>query len=252
MIKNTPMWHVTVLTLFPEMFPGYLGCSLAGRGLKEGIWQLDVVDIKDYGLGKHKQVDDTPFGGGAGMVLRPDVLGEAIEKGVLNKYPKRPKLLYMTPRGKVLTQAKALEFTKEKNVAIVCGRFEGLDERVIEEYDIEEVSIGDYVLSGGEVAALTLMDACVRLLPGVMGAEETLHEESFSAESGYEYLLEYPHYTRPSEWKGHEVPDVLRSGNHKAISDWRLEKAQDATKTRRKDLWEQYVAMYLRDNKKGN
>ncbi len=215
----------TVLTIFPEMFPGMLDFSLAGKALKNGLWQLETIDIKQFGHGNYNHVDDTPYGGGAGMVLRADVLEKAIEK------TNKTKILYMSPRGAVLDQKKAVELSKLGEIIILCGRYEGIDERVIEHYGIEEVSIGDYILSGGEPAALILMDAVIRLLPEVVGNAETHSEESFS--SG---LLEYPHYTKPAEWKGMKVPEVLTSGDHKKVADWRKAKALEITKKRRPDL----------------
>ena len=223
-------WHASVLTLYPDMFPGPLGASLSGRALEAEKWALDTVNIRDFGDGKHKNVDDTPAGGGAGMVLRADVLGAAIDSIPDN----RPRLL-MSPRGKPLTQKRVRELTEGNGVIIVCGRFEGVDQRVIDGRDLEEVSIGDYILSGGEIAAITLIDACVRLLPGVMGAEASGEDESF--ESG---LLEYPHYTRPAIWEDQEIPAVLTSGNHKLVDEWRQAEAEDITRKRRPDLWDAF------------
>ena len=221
----------TVLTLYPEMFPGPLGVSLAGRAMSEGKWSLDAVQIRDFATDKHKSVDDTPAGGGAGMVMRADVLAAAIDGSVKPGIP----LLAMTPRGKPLTQARVRELAAGPGVAILCGRFEGIDERLFEARDIEPVSIGDYILSGGEIGALVLLDACVRLLPGVMGAPSSGDEESF--ESG---LLEYPHYTRPVEWEGRTIPEVLRSGDHAKIAAWRKSMAEADTRSRRPDLWERH------------
>lgn len=229
-------WQVQLLTLYPEMFPGPLGHSLAGKALEKGIWSYEAIQIRDYAMDKHKTVDDIPYGGGAGMVLRPDVLGKAIDANVA----KGTKLLYMSPRGRVLDQAFVSELANVEKVAIICGRFEGLDQRILDTYEVEEVSAGDLVLSGGEVAALVLMDACVRLLPGVVGNKETLEEESFGASADYAGLLEYPLYTRPLNWREREVPEVLRSGNHEQIRLWRLAQAEEITKTRRKDLWQRY------------
>ena len=220
----------TILTLYPEMFPGPLGQSLAGRALGEGKWTLDVVQIRDFATDKHRSVDDTPAGGGAGMVLRADVVAAAVDS-VASGAP----VLAMTPRGKTLTQARVRELAGGPGVTILCGRFEGFDERLFEARGIEEVSIGDYVLSGGEVGALVVLDACVRLLPGVMGAASSGDEESF--ESG---LLEYPHYTRPVEWEGRTIPEVLRSGDHAKISAWRKARAETDTRLRRPDLWERH------------
>ncbi|MEI7714185.1 MAG: tRNA (guanosine(37)-N1)-methyltransferase TrmD [Rhodospirillales bacterium] len=220
-------WRASVLTLFPEMFPGPLGHSLAGRAQQEQIWSLDVTDIRIFGTGKHRKVDDTPFGGGAGMVMRPDV----VDAAVASVADGRP-IVYLTPRGRRFTQADARRFAAGDGVVLVCGRYEGLDQRAIEARSMEEFSIGDYVLSGGELAALVLLDSVVRLLPGVMGAAESAEEESFSAG-----LLEYPHYTRPAEWSGRTVPDVLLSGNHAAVAAWRQAESEQITMLRRPDLW---------------
>jgi len=222
----------TVLTLYPEMFPGPLGVSLAGRAMGEGKWSLDAVQIRDFATDKHKSVDDTPAGGGAGMVMRADVLAAAIDASVRPGIP----LLAMTPRGKPLTQARVRALAAGPGVAILCGRFEGIDERLFEARVIEPVSIGDYILSGGEIGALVLLDACVRLLPGVMGAPSSGDEESF--ESG---LLEYPHYTRPVEWEGRTIPEVLRSGDHAKIAGWRKSRSEIDTRSRRPDLWERHI-----------
>ena len=220
----------TVLTLYPEMFPGPLGLSLAGRALGEGRWSLDAVNIRDFATDKHRSVDDTPAGGGAGMVLRADVVARAIDH-VADDRP----VLAMTPRGAPLTQARVRSLAAGPGAVILCGRFERFDERLFEARAIEEVAIGDYVLSGGEMGALVLLDACVRLLPGVMGAASSGDEESF--ESG---LLEYPHYTRPYEWEGRTIPEVLRSGDHAKIAAWRKQRAEDDTRLRRPDLWERH------------
>lgn len=231
-------WHVQLYTLFPEMFPGSLGLSLAGKALENKIWSYETINLRDYGIGKHNQVDDTPAGGGAGMVMRPDVVGKALDDNL----QKSTRLIYMSPRGKPLTQKLANKISKEQNIAIICGRFEGLDERVIDHYQIEEVSIGDYVLSGGEVAASVLMDACIRLLPGVLGNKDTLNEESFTnndENADFSGLLEYPLYTKPSKWKNLTIPKVLLSGHHGEISSWRKKKSLEITKDRRPDLLEQ-------------
>ena len=225
-------WHATALTLFPEMFPGTLGHSLAGRALREGKWSLDTLQIRDFATDKHRTVDDTPFGGGAGMVMRPDVVDAACA-AALAAGPARP-LVYLTPRGRVLDQALARELVAGPGVILVCGRYEGLDQRVIEARAMREVSVGDYVLSGGEPAALVLLDACVRLLPGVMGGATSAEEESFSEPAP---LLEYPHYTRPAEWDGRAVPEVLLSGHHAEVARWRRGMAEAATRERRPDLW---------------
>lgn len=220
----------TILTLYPEMFPGPLGVSLAGRALREERWSLDAVQIRDFATDKHRSVDDTPAGGGAGMVLRADVLAAAID----NVADNRP-ILAMTPRGKPLTQPRVRELAAGPGVVVLCGRFEGFDERLFDARAIEQVSIGDYVLSGGEMGALVLLDACIRLLPGVMGAASSGVEESF--ESG---LLEYPQYTRPNEWEGRTIPEVLRSGDHAKIDAWRKAQAAVDTRLRRPDLWERH------------
>ena len=223
----------TVLTLYPEMFPGPLGVSLAGRALADGIWSLETVQIRDFTTDRHRSVDDTPAGGGAGMVMRADVLARAVDH-VLTVRPQAP-LLAMTPRGAPLTQGLVRELAGGPGVSILCGRFEGIDERLFEARPILPVSIGDYVLSGGETAAVVLLDACVRLLPGVMGAPSSGEEESF--ESG---LLEYPHYTRPQEWEGRTIPEVLRSGDHAKIAAWRKQRAVEDTRSRRPDLIERH------------
>jgi len=225
-------WHATALTLFPEMFPGTLGHSLAGRALRDGKWSLDTLQIRDFATDKHRTVDDTPFGGGAGMVMRPDVVDAACA-AALAAGPARP-LVYLTPRGRVLDQGLARELVAGPGVILVCGRYEGLDQRVIEARAMREVSVGDYVLSGGEPAALVLLDACVRLLPGVMGGATSAEEESFSEPAP---LLEYPHYTRPAEWDGRAVPEVLLSGHHAEVARWRRGMAEAATRERRPDLW---------------
>lgn len=227
-----PAWTATVLTIFPEMFPGPLGHSLAGRALSEGVWALETVDIRSFASDKHRSVDDTPMGGGPGMVMRPDVVDAAI-RAARGPGP----LIYLTPRGRLFDQARARALAAEPGVTLLCGRFEGVDQRVLDAHGAEEVSIGDFVLSGGEPAALVLMDAVVRLLPGVVGREESLAEESF--ERG---LLEYPHYTRPQVWEGRAVPEVLLSGHHERIRAWRQAQAEEVTRQRRPDLWDRYVA----------
>jgi tRNA (guanine37-N1)-methyltransferase len=228
-------FHATALTLFPEMFPGPLGLSLAGRALREGLWRLDAQDIRAQARDRHRTVDDTPFGGGAGMVMRPDVVDAAIA-AAMPEGDARP-LIYLTPRGRLLDQALVREIAAGPGVVLLCGRYEGVDQRVIEARGMVEVSAGDVVLSGGEVAALLLLDACVRLLPGVMGAAASAVEESH----GPEGLLEYPHYTRPAEWQGRSVPEVLLSGHHAEVARWRRARAEDATRERRPDLWARHL-----------
>lgn len=229
------MWTATVLTLFPEMFPGPLAHSLSGKALAQKIWQLNCLNIRDYTLDRHKTVDDTPFGGGAGMVLRPDILETALRKG-LELHTSPPRLLYMTPRGTPFSQDLAKELAQEnEGLLILAGRYEGVDQRFLDSWPFEEVSLGDYVLSGGELPALVLLDACIRLLPGVVGKEESLTQESF--ELG---LLEHSHYTRPQVWKDREVPEVLLSGHHERIRQWRQAQSEEETKRRRPDLWALY------------
>ncbi len=228
-------WRATILTLYPDMFPGPLGTSLAGRALEKGLWSLDTLHIRDFAEGKHRNVDDTPAGGGAGMVLRPDVVGRAIDAAT-GEGDMRPRIL-LSPRGKPLTQEKVRSLKEAGGVILLCGRFEGVDQRVIDGRNLEEISIGDYILSGGELGAMVLMDAVVRLLPGVMGKVASGEDESF--ESG---LLEYPHYTRPTVWEGYEIPDILASGHHGKIAKWRHEQAVALTKERRPDLYEAWEA----------
>ena len=228
----TSSWHVTALTLFPDMFPGALGQSIAGKALKDGLWTMETVQIRDFATDKHRTVDDTPMGGGAGMVMRPDVVDAAIASVADKPGP----LVYLSPRGRVFDQAMARDFAAEPGMRVLCGRYEGVDQRVLDKHDILEVSLGDFVLSGGEPAALTMLDACIRLLPGVMGSSDSLDEESF--ENG---LLEYPLYTRPAEWDGQAVPDVLLSGHHENIRAWRRAQAEAVTERRRPDLWARYT-----------
>ncbi|HVY17375.1 MAG TPA: tRNA (guanosine(37)-N1)-methyltransferase TrmD [Rhodopila sp.] len=220
-------WRASVLTLFPAMFPGPLGQSLAGRALEKGLWSLDVTNIRDFATDRHRTVDDTPFGGGAGMVLRPDIVDAAVD-AVADGRP----IVCLTPRGQPFVQPAAREFASGAGVILVCGRYEGIDQRVIDARRMHEVSIGDYVLSGGELAAMVLLDSIVRLLPGVMGAAESAEEESFS--SG---MLEYPQYTRPADWQGRTVPDVLLSGHHAEVAAWRRSESERITRERRPDLW---------------
>ncbi|WOK37026.1 tRNA (guanosine(37)-N1)-methyltransferase TrmD [Sphingomonas sp. C3-2] len=223
-----------ILTLYPEMFPGPLGTSLAGRALAEGTWSCDPIQIRDFATDKHRSVDDTPAGGGAGMVLKPDVIASAVDHA-LARQPDSP-VLAMTPRGRPLTQQRVRELAAGPGITLLCGRFEGFDERIFEGRPIEPVSIGDFILSGGETAAIIVLDACIRLLPGVMGAASSGDDESF--ETG---LLEYPHYTRPQLWEGRAIPEVLRSGDHAKIAAWRKQRAEEDTRLRRPDLWERYV-----------
>ena len=227
-------FHAQILTLYPEMFPGSLGASIAGRALVDEKWSCTPIQIRDFASDKHRTVDDTPAGGGAGMVLRADVIAAALDhaSATLSNVP----VLAMTPRGAPITQARIRELAAGPGVTILCGRFEGFDERIFEARAVEQVSVGDIVLSGGEPAALMLLDACIRLLPGVMGAPSSGFEESF--ENG---LLEYPHYTRPAEWEGRTIPEVLRSGDHAKIAAWRKQRAEEDTRLRRPDLWERHV-----------
>jgi len=224
-------WSATVLTLFPEMFPGPLGVSLLGKALTNDLWSLDVRDIRDHGLGKHRTVDDTPAGGGPGMVMRADVAAAAIDAVERAGRP----LIYLSPRGAPLTQARVGALAAGPGAILLCGRFEGLDQRVIEARAIEEISLGDFVLAGGEIAAMALIEAAVRLIPGVLGDQASTHEESFG-----QGLLEYPHFTRPQDFEGQSIPDVLTSGNHKEISNWRQAQAEALTEARRPDLWTLY------------
>jgi tRNA (guanine37-N1)-methyltransferase len=226
----TNSWTARILTILPEIFPGPLGASLIGKGLETGVWALDVIDIRDFASDKHRSVDDTPAGGGPGMVMRADVVGRAID-AIQEKTPDVP-LIYLSPRGKPLTQQRVRELSAGPGVSVLCGRFEGLDQRVLDARGIEEISIGDFVLAGGDVAACVLIEACVRLLPGAIGDGASLESESF--EQG---LLEYPHYTRPREWEGLEIPEVLLSGDHKKIAAWRREMSEKITRERRPDLW---------------
>jgi tRNA (guanine37-N1)-methyltransferase len=237
-MSASPLFSSIALTLFPEMFPGPLGQSLAGKALEKGIWSLEAMDIRDFAHDKHSTVDDKSFGGGIGMVMKPDVVDEAIEAAKA-KLPKA-RLVYTSPRGVPLTQG-LVEQLKNTGMIILCGRFEGVDHRVIEHHGMLEVSLGDFVLSGGEIAALAMLDACVRLLPGVISKEDAITQESFTTSSEYAGLLEYPHYTRPSFWKGYPVPEVLLSGNHEQIRLWRLEQAKKITAARRPDMWSKIV-----------
>jgi tRNA (guanine37-N1)-methyltransferase len=225
-------WRASILTLFPEMFPGPLGYSLAGKALENRIWSLETIQIRDFAHDRHHSVDDTPFGGGAGMVLRPDVIDAALDRAADG----RP-ILCLTPRGRRFAQGDAVRLAGGDGVILLCGRYEGIDQRVIDHRNMDEVSLGDYVLSGGEPAALVLLDAAIRLLPGVMGAADSATEESFCR-----FLLEYPHYTRPAEWHGRHVPDVLLSGHHAAVAAWRRDQSEQITQERRPDLWAAHIA----------
>ena len=236
-MTDASIWRASVLTLFPAMFPGPLGQSLAGRALERGLWSLDAHDIRAHAADRHRTVDDTPFGGGAGMVMRPDV----VDAAVAAHDDGRPAI-YLTPRGAPLTQARVRSLAGGPGVVVLCGRYEGVDQRVIEARGLLELSVGDYVLSGGEPAALVLLDACVRLLPGVMGAANSAQEESFA-----DGLLEYPHYTRPAEWQGRRVPDALLSGHHAEIAAWRAARAAEVTRQRRPDLWAAHSNQFAQD-----
>lgn len=228
-------WQAQIITLFPEVFPGVLGASLTGKALQDGLWQLNTIELRKYGVGKHRNVDDTPSGGGAGMVLRADVLGDALDEAASKARGNWP-VVYLSPRGKPFDQAMARRFARSDGITMLCGRFEGVDERVLQEYNIEEVSLGDFVLTGGEIAAQAMIDATVRLLPGVLGNADSAVDESHS--NG---LLEHPQYTRPAEWRGRQIPEVLTSGNHGEIAKWRRAQSEALTKARRPDMWEKHL-----------
>jgi len=223
-------WKANILTLYPDIYPGYLGYSLLGKALEKKIWELNIYNLRDFGEGKHKTVDDKPFGGGAGMIIKPDILGDAIEETLIKNHDQQ-KLVYLSPKGKPFKQVDAEKFSQSKGVSILCGHFEGIDQRVIDIYKVEEISMGDYVLTGGEVASFAFLDAIIRLLPGVLGNEISIKDESFS-----DNLLEYPQYTKPQEYKNIKVPDVLLSGNHEKIAEWRREKSIEITEKNRPDL----------------
>ena len=235
--SSTAIWTAKVLTLFPEMFPGPLGCSLAGKALDEGVWALETLDIRSFTDGNHHVVDDTPFGGGAGMIMRADVIDRALDYVSESFSQISLPILYLTPRGAPLTQLRVRGLAAGNGVVVVCGRYEGIDERAIDAWNMEEISLGDYILSGGEPAAISLIDASVRLLPGVMGSNLSQNEESF--ERG---LLEYPQYTRPRIWRERTVPDVLLSGHHDKVRAWRQMESEKITRARRPDLWDLYAA----------
>lgn len=232
------VWKAQVITLLPDAFPGILGQSLTGRALKDGLWQLEQVDLRAFGEGKHRNVDDTPAGGGAGMVLRPDVMAAAIDDARSRIAPHAP-LIYLSPRGRPMTQSMVRSLAVGPGVTLICGRFEGLDQRVIDHYRIIEVSLGDFVLTGGEIAAQAMIDATVRLIPGVLGNEASTEEESFS-----DGLLEHPQYTRPASWREREIPPVLMSGHHGEIAKWRRAQSEDLTRARRPDLWAAWCARH--------
>ncbi len=229
-----------ILTLFEELFPGPLAASVTGAALKKGLWNLQTINIRHYAFDAHKTVDDIPYGGGAGMVLKADVLANAIEKNI----DKKTKIFYLSPRGRVFNQEMAKDLAKEEEIAFLCGRYEGVDQRVLDEFQIEEISIGDYILSGGELAAYVAIDAILRNCPGVLGEEDSLKEESFCMQES-QFLLEYPHYTRPSSWRNLEVPEVLISGHHKNIKNWRHEKSLEITAKNRDDLYQKYLKTKL-------
>ncbi len=237
-------WSVRVLTLFPEAFPGTLGLSLTGKALEQGIWALETIDLRTFGQGRHKNVDDTPAGGGAGMVLRADVLGQALDMAAIGTPADRARwpVIYLSPRGKPFDQSMARAWAQADGLTLLCGRFEGVDQRVNDHYAVQEVSLGDFVLTGGEIAAQALIDATVRLIPRVLGNHQSTQEESFS-----EGLLEHPQYTKPAVWEGRDIPEVLLSGHHGQISSWRKAMAERLTKERRPDLWRAYCAAHNRD-----
>ncbi|MBF9047811.1 tRNA (guanosine(37)-N1)-methyltransferase TrmD [Rhodobacterales bacterium LSUCC0031] len=243
LLSETPRlkgaWCAKVVTLFPELFPGALGASLTGKALQHGLWALETIDLRSFGTGKHRQVDDTPAGGGAGLVMKPDVVARALSMAEIGTPtdPARWPRIYLSPRGKPFTQADAARFAQAEGMTLLCGRFEGVDQRVIEAQGLEEVSLGDFVLTGGEIAAHALLDATVRLIPGVLGNAASTEEESFS-----DGLLEHPQYTQPRDWKGRTIPDVLLSGNHGEIARWRRAQAEALTAARRPDLWAAYLA----------
>jgi len=236
------MINFKILTIFPELFPQILAKSITGEALNKNLWKMEIINIRDYGIDSRRTVDDAPFGGGAGMVFRPDVLYNAIEKN-FSKNNIKPKIIYPSPRGKVFNQKIAQELAKEQEIMILCGRYEGIDQRVIDIFEIEEISIGDYIISGGEIATYVIVDAILRNIDGVLGKQESLEEESFgnSKNNDYEFLLEYPHYTRPANFLNYSVPEVLISGHHANIAKWRREKSEEITQKIRPDLFEKYL-----------
>ena len=223
-------WKANILTIYPDMYPGPLSHSLIGKALEKKIWELNVYDLKEFGIGKHKKVDDKPFGGGPGMILRPDVLSAAIDETLIKNHEEE-SLIYLSPKGQPITQKIVNSYSKLSGVSIICGHFEGIDQRILDSYNIKELSLGDYVLSGGEIASFSFLDSIIRLLPGVLGNDNSIKEESFSSD-----LLEYPHYTRPQRFNDIETPEVLLSGNHSEIMNWRLKEANKVTRKRRPDL----------------
>jgi tRNA (guanine37-N1)-methyltransferase len=242
-VRIAGAWRAKVITLFPDAFPGVLGLSLTGKALDLGLWALETIDLRGFGLGKHKNVDDTPAGGGAGMVLRADVVGAALDEAAQGTADRSEwPVIYLSPRGKPFDQAMARRFAAAKGITMLCGRFEGVDERVLHHHGVEEVSLGDFVLTGGEIAATALLDATVRLIPRVLGNHASTEEESFS-----DGLLEFPQFTKPAVWNGLEIPEVLQSGHHGKIADWRQAMAERLTKERRPDLWRAYCAAHCRD-----
>ncbi|MBL4807047.1 MAG: tRNA (guanosine(37)-N1)-methyltransferase TrmD [Rhodobacteraceae bacterium] len=246
LLQDTPdiagAWKAKVLTLYPEMFPGVLGHSLTGTALKDGLWALEALDIRRYGRGKHRNVDDTPAGGGAGMVLRADVVAEALDAAQTPYSSTDWPVIYLSPRGKPFNQAIAQRLSRAKGITLLCGRFEGVDQRVLDAREVEEISMGDFILTGGEIAAQALIDACVRLIPRVLGNQESFENESFS-----DGLLEHPHYTRPTIWEGRTIPDILLSGHHANIAAWRSAQSESLTKERRPDLWRAHIADSVED-----
>ena len=234
-------FHVKVLTIFPELFPGTLGVSVLHRALLDNRWKMDVINIRDYAQDRHKHVDDYVIGGGSGMLLKPDVLGAAIDDSLKTWKGRDYRIIYMSPKGKVLNHKFSQDLSTAGNILIICGRFEGIDERIIEHYGIEEISIGDYIISGGEVAAQVVIDSCIRLLPGVLGNDKSAEEESFAIGVNRYELLEYPQYTKPNNWRGHSVPEVLLSGHHANIQKWRITKALEKTQSNRKDLYNKFI-----------